>query len=140
MLKLHPLPSDGRFYCGPAAIAAFTGLHPKKEVRAAINVIRGRKSTQGVVLMQCHEVADTLTRLGFRCARVPVTAGTTLKDFVARHPGRSFVVNVTGHFVAVSDGMCLDNKSLIARPVALFPGNRKVVKRAILVFQKEAVT
>jgi hypothetical protein len=131
-MNLRPLPSDGRFYCGPSAIAAFTGLHPKVEVRTAINKVRGRKATQGVVLMQPGEIKAVLELFGFQIRRVPTPDKPTLKEFVKAHPDAVFVAYVTGHFVAVSRGMCLDNKTMIARPIDSFPGNRKLVKEAIM--------
>ena len=131
-MKLHPLPSDGRFYCGPSAIAAFTGLHPKVEVRAAINKVRGRKATQGIVLMSPGEIKAVLELFGFKTRRLETPEKPTLKAFVKAHPDAVFVAFVTGHFVAVSRGMCLDNKSRIARPIDVFPGNRKRVKEAVI--------
>lgn len=130
-MQLHPLPSDGRFYCGPSAIAAFTGLHPKREVREMVNKVRGRKPNAGVVLMQDFEVAAVLGHFGFSGHTDMTAMGQTLKAFVKENPDFVGVLYVTGHFVAVSRGMCLDNHTRIARPVDVFPGNRKVIKSTI---------
>lgn len=136
--KLHPLPGDGRFYCGPAAIAAFTGKHPKQEVRAAINRYRGRPETRGVIGMHNHEVRAVLASLGWRCTTAYKWAipGLTLRQFVESRPTFCGIVNVTDHYVAVAHGMALDNRSRIARPVAFFPGNRARVQFIMDVWQQ----
>lgn len=130
-MKLHPIPSEGHFYCGPATIAAFTGLHPKSEVRHAVNMVRSRPSNRGIVRMFDTEISAALSFLGIKSDVLKVDGGPALKDYVTAHPEFVGVLFVTGHFVAVSKGLCLDNKSRIPRPVAVFPGNRKRVKSAV---------
>jgi len=127
MTVLLNLPSDGRFYCGPAAIAAFTGFHPFKEIQAAINELRGVVTGTVVKGMNTEEVSDVLGMLGVDCGAVCLGKFETLKAFVDRRPDFVGVVNVTGHFVAVDHGLCLDNGSKFAVPVAAFKGNRKAV-------------
>jgi hypothetical protein len=128
MVKLHPLPSDGRFYCGPSAIAAFTGFHPKGIVRQTVNSLRGRHPSKGIMGMKTWEVAACLRALDVAC-REPVTVNVrqTLQEFMRARPDFCGVVNVTHHFVAVAGGLALDNKSRIPRPIHLFPGHRKLV-------------
>jgi hypothetical protein len=134
-LTLHPIPGDDRFYCGPTAIAAFTGEHPKGKVREAINRHRYRPATQGVCRMFNTEMVAVLRAFGLRCVEpIRHPHGLTLQEFVRRHPNFCGVVNVTGHYVAVSRGMALDNHSLIARPIAVFKGRRKLVRYSIQVY------
>lgn len=135
-MRLHPLPGDDRFFCGPSAIAAITGLHPKKEIRAVVNQIRYRPSHQGVCYMQTQEVSDALRVLGVNCANPQKHPDKlTLQDFMKRHPAMTAVVEVAGHFIAISNGQALDSLSRIARPIAFFDGRRKRVKRYIQVFE-----
>lgn len=135
-MKLFPLPGDGRFYCGPAAIASFTGLHPKGEVREAINKVRNRRPTQGVIRMQQSEVAETLKLLGVNVASFTLQNDRlTLQDFAAKYPGFCGIVYVTGHFIAMAGGMCQDNLSGAAYPLSRFSGNRKRVKGFIRVYE-----
>lgn len=136
-LALYPLPGDGRFYCGPAAIASFTGLHPKEEIRASINAVRDRNRTQGVVLMKVEEVVAVLKMLGFEAVSftIPASERPMLKDFAAKYPDFCGVVNVTGHFIALSNGIAQDNLSGHPYPISKFDGQRKRVKRYIRVWK-----
>ena len=139
MLNLHPLPGDGRFYCGPAAIASFTGLHPKGEVREAINRIRGRKPTRGIIGMQVHELTAALNLLGLDAMAIYVNGKKpTLRQFLEANPNFCGVLNVTGHYIAVSGGMCQDNQSGYIYPIAKFKGIKKRVVCVISVKAKAA--
>lgn len=135
MLALHPLPGDGRFYCGPAAIASITGLHPKQEIREAINKLRGRKPTQGVIGMWPHEVKSVLESFGFTVYsfNYPKEKRRTVKDYLAHYPDFAGVLEINHHFIAASGNMCQDNKSGCIYPVERFAGNRAKVKSALRV-------
>lgn len=129
---LQPLlPVKGPLFCGPGVIAAFTGFHPHKEVREAINYLRDNPPDTPVEGMTCGEVKAVLEAMGVPCGAVLRGCGETLRTFVESHPGFVGVVNVTGHFVAVSHGWCLDNGSEVDVPVAKFKGNRALVRNII---------
>lgn len=134
-LFLHPLP-DGRFYCGPAAIASFTGLHPKEEVRAAINEVRGRKATQGVIGMHGHEVVATLKLLGYQAEEIAIGSKPTLLQFHKNNPNFQGIVNVTRHYIALARDRVQDNQSGGIYNLTRFSGQRKRVKSIIKVWKE----
>lgn len=132
-MKLHPLPNDGRFFCGPAAIAAFTGEHPKGRIREEINRQRGRELTQGVCYMQTFEVRRVIFRFGFR-STVEQTSRPkppTVKEVARAYTCSSMILRTHNHFVACSEGMLMDNHSRWPRPAEMFDGNRARVKEII---------
>lgn len=125
---LYSLPDNaGLVYCGPAAIAAFTGKHPHIEVLATINAMRRVAPQTSVKGMTPSEVKEVLDRMGVVSGEIQLSRWEPLRAFVEKRPAFIGVVSVTGHFVAVAHGLCLDNGSKFAVPVSRFKGNRKMV-------------
>lgn len=140
MLELIPLPGDGRFYCGPAAIASFTGLHPKEEVREAINKVRKRNPTKGVIGLHVHELVEAFALLGFDAFPVYINGKLpTVGAFVEANPDFCGVLNVTKHYIAVSGGKAQDNQSGAIYRLDKFTGKKKRVQCAIAVTKKAAL-
>lgn len=137
MLYLHPLPGDGRFYCGPAAIASFTGLHPKEEVRAAINQVRKRKPTQGIIGMWPWEIVQALKLLGFNAEAESIDSKVKpmLKTFHEENPDFVGIVNVTKHYIAMARDRVQDNQSGGIYHISRFSGQRKRVNAIIRVWK-----
>ncbi len=135
-IRLHPIVCAERIYCGPAAIAAFTGLDPKGRIRCEINRHRNRKLTTGVMGMYAWEVIAVLRRLGVRCG-APTSVESdnfTIKQYVKRRPETPMILVTCNHFVAANNGWCLDNKSRIPRLAENFPGNQARVKKVIEIY------
>jgi len=146
MTRLRPLPI-GNFYCGPSAVATVTGEHPKGRVRALINERRGRPANQGVCNSSSRDLQFALRYLGYYTdwysqgdiERMYGVQRPTLRAWADDQDGDDdclFLVNVTGHWVAydAKTKEACDNHSRIARPIGLFPGNRKLVKGYIKIF------
>lgn len=127
-MELFNVSGIGRpLYCGPAAISALTGKHPHREIRAAVNEIRGHHPDCAIEGMSDYEVAEVLKMLGISCSGVNYTQLETLQEFICEHP---FFVGVAGtkdHFISISNGWCLDNHSECARPLSKFRGRRKTI-------------
>lgn len=132
---LHPLPY-GRFYCGPSAIASFTGLHPKDDLRERINVARGFRESQGVIGMSNRLVVNVLNDLCVRNSGFyePSKLNQTVRQFAEENKDRSFIVNVRGHYIAVSNGYCQDSKSGGVYRADLFTGAKCKVLRVCEIF------
>lgn len=79
--------------------------------------------------MYNSELLEIMRRLGFK-SKPHQEWGMTLREFCENwgHMG-PFIVNVTGHYVAVSHGMACDNTSKVPVPIAEFPRLGKRVKR-----------
>lgn len=132
--KLFPLPGDGRFYCGPAAIASFTGLHPKDDLREIINECRGFRSSQGVIGMSNALVEKVLNKLGVKISGFyDIADRPTLRQFGLSRPGH-FIVNIRSHYVALSNGWAQDNKSGAPYCVEYFTGAKAKVLRVCAIY------
>jgi hypothetical protein len=132
--SLFPLPGDGRFYCGPSAIASFTGLHPKNDLRAIINECRGFRQSQGVIGMSNELVEKVLNTLKVKISGFyDVERRPTLRQFALSNPG-NFIVNVRSHYVALSNAWAQDNKSGAPYCVEYFSGNKAKVLRVCNVY------
>ncbi len=55
----------------------------------------------------------------------------TLEEFASSNPKGFYIVNVTGHFVALCNGIVADNSVRFGVPVDEHPSRRKWVKEAI---------
>lgn len=112
----HPVTGKNH-YCGPTALAAFTGLSTDEITRIVRSEFPHRAAVKG---MRNSEVIRVVQRLGgtARYSRVTSTylgggrsKRPTLKQWLDRHAeqfrGRMLVVECTGHYVAVSGEMVL---------------------------------
>ena len=73
LADLEPIPGSRNRYCGPAAVAAITGLHPDdaaNELAVEVSRFRGRRrSGRAVGLTYVVEVHRVLERLGYRVTK-----------------------------------------------------------------------
>lgn len=138
MFTLHDI--NERAYCGPSVLMALTGL-PLAEVRTAINKAKGRRHNAGIIGTSNAELVDALDTLGYASEWLhPVkhsvgNSNMTLRYFVENkcQKGCFYIVNVTGHYVAVLDGNVADNFIRFGCPVAEHPSRRKYVQRVLWV-------
>jgi len=123
-----------REFCGPTAIAAVTGAS-LEEVRDAIRQERGpelRSDGGYMPIMGLHnvEMLGAMDQLGWKVVeedawrdRAELMAASraklcTLGEFAAEHGHDGpYIVNVTGHYVAISHGEFCDTRSIL--PVEL---------------------
>jgi len=124
-------------YCGPTAISAVSGepiskIHKmlrraRKEWGGWVKDDRGRRlPIKGVYN---SEMLKVMKRLGYKA--IPhVEHGMTFREFLddRGHMG-PFIVNVTGHYIAVSHGMLCDNSTKTPIPVSEYSGRNKRVQR-----------
>ena len=119
---LHEI-DEVRVYCGPAALMAVTGER-LPVVRASINKAKGRKENAGVCITALHEMLEAIETLGYKhyCqnSEFPAhvkTLGKIAKDEHWCLPDRTYIVYVTGHYVAVENGLVFDNFTRFGSPV-----------------------
>lgn len=109
---LYQIDAGRRWYCGPAAVAAITG-QSFEDVRAALNMARGRRANCGVCRTDPEEVAGALRSFGMTATvRHAVGPVPTFRAWRARrrNPSPWAVVAVGRHFVALSGTTLVDNK------------------------------
>ncbi len=139
----------GAMWCGPAAISALTGYSTtevsrlvarSRNNRRGAGRFSGTRSVRGVKAMTDREVSSALEALGYKARTSRVISGgreATLAQWARDHadPIGSYVVLITGHFVAVHNGQIIDNRTCqwadVLRPGA--PYRRARVKCAIRV-------
>ena len=119
----------GRAFCGPTAMSAVTGL-PISEIRDAIRQATGNITTTNGAAWPIMGVSDdhlikAMVLLGWRVAESwsepAPTRKYTLDEFARDHGDRGpFIVNVTGHYVAISEGEFCDTFTKL--PCNLFAG------------------
>lgn len=109
MSKLHQI-EEVRVYCGPAALMAITGLRLPR-VREVINEIRGRRPSQGVIGLPVDVLRRALSKLNVAYSETEVHSRMTLERFVLEEaePNVRYIVQVTGHYVSVLNGLVIDN-------------------------------
>lgn len=148
MLHTPDYGDGARPFCGPTAIAAVTGesfktiykkirryRSERERPRAGGRILRG-----GSVLdclgrkipirgMGNIELLEVMRRFGFK-PKPHQEHGMTLRAFCddRGHIG-PFIVNVTGHYVAVSHGMICDTKTKVPVPIAEYEKLGYRVKR-----------
>lgn len=100
-------------YCGPTAIAAITG-HPISVIKETIREISGHRMVTGV---SNKDLLAAMAKLGWCPVETVETENEhyshrdlfKLGDFLDAHGDRGpFIVNVTGHYIAVSHGEVCD--------------------------------
>jgi hypothetical protein len=145
---LHPPIYDtkAKAYCGPTAISA-VGNVPISKIHKMIRRVRsdyergyrGRVLNGGMVKdirgykkrivgVSNSELLQVMKRLGFKSK--PHAGGMTLRQFCEDrgHMG-PFIVNVTGHYIAVSHGMVCDTCTKSVARWQDYPRLRWRVKR-----------
>lgn len=130
MLHTPIVDVDTRAYCGPTAISSIANV-PVSKVRQMAQRYRGRDRAgrrRAIRGMHNYEMLYIMTRLG--CKPRPLAMrGMTLKQLCddIGHYG-PFIVNVTGHYVAVSHGMICDTFTKVPVPIAEYKKLRKRVQ------------
>lgn len=131
-------------YCGPAVVAALTGL----DTGAAARAIREANDRRSVVGVNTYEMDRVLACLGFKrrwytdrqaTDAVPgrwPKGGLTFLRWLReserlRHEHRALVVAVGNHWIAVAGGHYVDNHAGTPRPVESYPHPRARVRLAI---------
>lgn len=136
-------------YCGPAAVAAITGLDTA-ESAALIRRATGRTRVRGLF---SHELLRTLRLAGFAVEALPPpdgesnrwwdvywpkakqpTFGAWLRDSdLLRDRHRALVLSVGRHFIVVSGGHYIDNAAGSPQPVESWPKRRARVRAVLTV-------
>lgn len=101
-------------FCGPAAIAALTGVHVDDAARVLRNV-SGKRAIMGI---DARHMLAALKKLGHEPhTLLPVTTGKrpTLTQALAgvlrdRKPDEAFLVTITDHYVVIKGRRLWDNK------------------------------
>ena len=143
-MKAHlpPKRAKGRWYCGPHAIAVITG-RSFETVRAAINEHRGRAAHIGVTGMWSREVEAALNTLGYGMDTIlnsraeKVCNRLSLSHWLKhpRHEGRVYLVELTTHFVIVTDDWLIDNHTKGKVDIHFAPHRRSKVTRVFSCFR-----
>jgi hypothetical protein len=140
--------TEGGAFCGPTAVAAVTGVKPERveELVLAWRAIhkpptRGCRSKQRpVTTMWSSEMEPILNRLGWRVTRVRHDYTRHAQTFAAWQRGRdreaTYILLVTGHFVAVSGRWFADSHHRTPIRLTQAPNRRK---RVLWVFQVEPI-
>lgn len=130
-----------RPYCGPAAIAALTGVPVARIEKMLRRGRKGYRDSDGrkIPIKGTHpwEVIKVLERLGCKVTEVKPavsTFGRFVEDTV--HVRTPYLVEVTGHFMATHQGSFCDTSSLEG-PRAL-AGYRRATRRVQRVWEVEA--
>jgi hypothetical protein len=130
---------DTQAYCGPTAISSIANV-PVSKVRSMVQRMRGRDRAgrRRAIRGMCNsEMLRIMARLGRKPQLLGNTHGMTLGQLCADigHYG-PFIVNVTGHYVALSHGMICDTHTKVPVPIAQY---KKLRTRVQYVWQLEAV-
>jgi hypothetical protein len=143
-----PEPEGAKTYCGPTAIAALTGL-PIAQIEDAVIAYRKahkapkreRKGAARVKGMWLSEIEPTLRALGFKGvgyhAGKRLSFARWLRD-TRNGAGRKYLVLVTGHYVAVSNGWFVDTTH--RKPVEVSRLLRCKRQRVVAVFEVEGLS
>lgn len=118
------------FYCGPSAIAAVTGK-TCVEARIAINLARGARPNRGIIGLSSTDMMLALRSMGVLLGNHVISSRVvTLQELAESLEGSAnYVVNVTGHYVALCRGVVADNRIRFGCPVSEHPCRRKHVRR-----------
>jgi hypothetical protein len=136
-LKTHiPAKRKKSWYCGPHAFAVLTGCS-FESTRTRLNDMANRRLNAGI----CGYATDNLVRalkagpFGLRVTEAyeHMTGYTVFKDFEKYYPEGTYLIELTNHFVVVSDGWFIDNHSKGKVHMAFAPWKRKRVKRVFRV-------
>lgn len=123
----------GNGYCGPAALVSVFGC-TVEFATARIRLVTGKANVHGVYRNDMHYVLvnwpDIDIGLGYDY--VGARKSPTLERFAAEHTPGIWIVNITGHYVALDSGsleVC-DNHTIYPLPLARYRRRRAHVKRA----------
>lgn len=129
-MKLHSIKGKNS-YCGPAAIAALTGVTTDDAARE-LRAVSGRRA-----IKWCYtsELVAALERLGYRATETRVGDNPTLARWLRERENRGVatIVLVTGHFVAVKGNKFADNRNPDPIFISKAPGRRRRVKYVLTV-------
>jgi hypothetical protein len=144
MTMLHTPNYDvrGRAFCGPTAMSAVTGL-PISEIREMIRDVWGKTKSNGhampVMGLDNASLLASMRRFGWEvadtadCENGPDERRNRFRlgDFLdAKGDDGPFIVNVTGHYYAVSQGEICDTFSCLPKEIVRFrKGRARWVKR-----------
>lgn len=123
-----------RTYCGPAALAAITGAEAIPDARAWFNAVRGRPSNKPVMGAHTHELRAVLCSRGYGHVSTKIKRwDLTLQRFALEHakPDTTYILEVTGHFVVLRNGVAVDTRTRFGAPVSLFRGRKARVREII---------
>lgn len=132
----------GRAFCGPTAMAAVTGM-PISQIREIIREVWGTTKSNGAAMpvmgLDNASLLTSMLRLGWKVAETADCENDVgqrrdrfrLGDFLdANGNGGPFIVNVTGHYYAVSQGEICDTFTCLPKDIARFKkGRYRWVKR-----------
>lgn len=116
-------------YCGPTAISAVTG----ERVSLIKELIRMHSGKRRVVGVSNNALLATMASLGWRVAWGEATENRScgrqdvyrLGDFLDDHGQRGpFIVNVTGHYIAVGNGEVCDTFTKLPMEIARWRKSR----------------
>lgn len=123
----------GRWYCGPFALAAITGMS-FEEVRAAINIQKGRSNlNQGILGTSNAQMVNALGDAGYKVIKVfnraddKLTFSQWQKQW-GIDASKVYLIELTGHWVTVQGGYFIDNHTQHKVHLAYAPWKRKRVK------------
>lgn len=130
---IHPIPEmpeGDRLFCGPTVLCALTGKTPT-QVRRAVNRHRGNKWNAAVTSMWQMEFQELMHKWKLKPKSVYPKKTPTLKTFsedmqFVKNP---IVVNVTGHFVLLYQGVIYDTHRKEGCPFEEHPNAGKWVRR-----------
>lgn len=100
-----------KFWCGPTAISAVTGIDYYKAC-ASISMVRGEAFRN---TSQLGELQRVLEQRGYECESWSVSKGLTFREWLLgrptpTHPDTKYIVLVTGHFIAVAGDVVCDSQ------------------------------
>ena len=123
-----------RAFCGPTAMSAVTGIRIS-EIRETIRKIRGTVASNGAAMpvtgLANDELIQAMELLGWKIAE-KADCETDQRKEVFRlgefldangHLG-PYIVNVTGHYYAVSHGEICDTFTCLPKPIERFRKGR----------------
>lgn len=127
---LHEIEPNG-LYCAPAVLMAITGLNPKGEIRSALNRAKGRRDNAGIIGVHTHELEKAMDDLGIHWIK-NIVFHQNLSKFCSfiDHRCSKWIIEVTGHYVAMENGVIFDNRIRYGCDVAEHPCKRMKVHKA----------
>lgn len=134
----------GYAWCGPTAIKALTG----KSIEVIEDAVlhhrvanppprheRGKRGAR-VKAMWWREIGPVLTALGVANTSILCDHGLTLAQWVRTHRGHApVIILITGHFVAVHNGMLVDSQNRQPIPFAQYRHKRTRVQSVTTMVQ-----
>jgi hypothetical protein len=112
-------------YCGPAAVAALTGVTTTK----AAEFIRTAYNRKAIRRVYPEELVHALKEMGYRATYSLVSGKPTMAKWLREREDRNAanILFLTGHFVAVKGNKFVDNHTKEPVWISKAPGRRKRV-------------